>query len=505
MINAITSERTDQDYMFHSKNRGKLSILIGNLRQAGFYWTGHEPVEMSKALDLSENYVQKRMLSDRAIEETDRELLFQASSIGRAALLSDTWQGLSELDELGVYVEKFPNDAREAWSFVKPVPITGPLLLAATHLANAQQSVDSHLYASDPTDGLAEAGRTALQSAWDNAARRRDGKTSPTYPADEPKLLSRNTISQSKTGRSPRKKKELPTSRTHGELLAPAQPSLAVKSALKSVSKSHLPSPISAESQLAKTKICGFSSAKLAYLVDQVIALHQSEKIIIFYEGNNIAYYIAQALELIDVRFLIYTGTLAERRKAAYITTFNATENFRVMLMDLNQAAHGLHVASASRVFFVNPVWQPKIEAQAIKRAHRIGQTKPVYVETIVLEGTFEDEMRSRRRSMSTEEHRRAEKSLLDDEVMKRIIQNAKFIPMSTEQENDTHPYARLKVPQQLFGRISGDARGLVDPDAELIFPGGEEPAVRPSPKRAAPVSPVTEKPKKKVVGFVTD
>lgn len=459
---------------------------------------------MSKALDLAESYVQKRMLSDGAMEETDRWLLSKASSIGRAALLSDTWKGLSELDELGVYVESFPNDAQDAWSLVKPVPVRGPLLLAATHLANAQKFVDSHLYAFNPADGFSEAGRTVLQSAWDNAARRRDGKTSPTDPADEPKLLSKNTISQSKTGRSPRKKKEISTSRNRGELLSPAQSSLGVKSALKSVSNCHPPSPISAESQVAKTMICGFSSAKLAYLMDQVIALHRNEKIIIFYEGNHIAYYIAQALELIDVRYLIYTGTLAERRKAAYITTFNASENFRVMLMDLSQAAHGLHIASASRVFFVNPVWQPKIEAQAIKRAHRIGQTKPVYVETIVLEGTLEDEMRSRRKNMSTEEHRRAEKSLLDDEVMKRIIQNAKFIPMSTEQENDTHPYARLKVPQQLFGRISGDARGLGDPDADLIFPG-EEPAVRPSPKRAAPASPITERSRKKVVGFVLD
>lgn len=504
-INAVTSERVDQDYMFHSKNRGKLGILIGNLRQAGFYWTGHEPVEMSKALEVSERYFQKRMSSDRPLREADKELLAQASSIGRAALLSDTWKTLSELNELGVYVEGFPADARKAWSAIQTHGDCDfkPLLVAATHLAEAQKSVDWRLYAPDPTDNLAETGERVLQSAWDDAVKRRDGKTSPTDLADEPRLLSKNTISRSKTGRSPRKK-ELHSPKANGEPLAPTQTFPGIKSAFKNDANHQPPSSIATDSKLAETKICGFASAKLAYLIDRVIALHQSEKIIIFYEGNNIAYYIAQALELIDMRYLIYSGTLVERRRAAYITTFNATEKFRVMLMDLSQAAHGLHVASASRVFFVNPVWQPKIEAQAIKRAHRIGQTKPVYVETLVLAGTLEDEMRSRRKSMSNEEHQRAEKSLLDDEVMKKIIQDAKFIPMATEQDKDSKPFARLKIPQQLFGRVSSDPTSLGDPDADLIFPG-EEPAVRQSPqKRIAPVShtaSVASK-KKKVVSF---
>lgn len=42
------------------------------------------------------------------------------------------------------------------------------------------------------------------------------------------------------------------------------------------------------------------------------------------------------------------------------------------MLMSLREAAHGLDIASASRVFFVNPVWQPNVEAQAVKRCHRM-------------------------------------------------------------------------------------------------------------------------------------
>ena len=75
---------------------------------------------------------------------------------------------------------------------------------------------------------------------------------------------------------------------------------------------------------------------------------------------------------------------------------------------------------------------------------------------------------------MSDEEHLRAEKSLLDDDMMKQIIQNATFIPMATEQSEDVRPYARLNQPQLLFGRVGGGSRSPGNPDADLIFPGDE-------------------------------
>ena len=60
------------------------------------------------------------------------------------------------------------------------------------------------------------------------------------------------------------------------------------------------------------------------------------------------------------------------------------------MIMETKVAAHGLNVTSASRVFFMNACWQRSVERQAIKRAHRIGQTREVYVETLVVKDTIE-------------------------------------------------------------------------------------------------------------------
>jgi hypothetical protein len=118
-------------------------------------------------------------------------------------------------------------------------------------------------------------------------------------------------------------------------------------------------------------------------------------------------------------------------------------------------------MASASRVFFINPVWQPAIEAQAIKRAHRIGQTKPVFVETLVLKDTMEDAMLQRRKNMTVEEHQKAARSMLDDNQMKDIIQQAKLLTISLEEtDNPSKQFAPLQKPQQVFARSFFDTYG---------------------------------------------
>ena len=69
----------------------------------------------------------------------------------------------------------------------------------------------------------------------------------------------------------------------------------------------------------------------------------------------------------------------------------------RVLLMDITQAAFGLDMRSASRIYFINPVLNPQVEAQAIGRVRRISQKKPVSVETLVIRGSIEEVIMERR------------------------------------------------------------------------------------------------------------
>lgn len=138
--------------------------------------------------------------------------------------------------------------------------------------------------------------------------------------------------------------------------------------------------------------------------------------------------------------------------------------------MDVSQAAFGLDMSSASRVYFVNPVFSPQVEAQAIKRAHRIGQTKPVYVEILVLKGSIEEVIVERRKNMSTEEHNKC-KSILDDQTMYDWIRNVRFQPIP-EGVSGPETMAKLEIPQLVFGRGAGTRD--YDPDADLVFAPGD-------------------------------
>lgn len=98
-----------------------------------------------------------------------------------------------------------------------------------------------------------------------------------------------------------------------------------------------------------------------------------------------------------------------ERSQA--VKSFNEDEHVRVILMSTNLAAHGINITGADRgfkrplvsfplflltlpqhqVILVDPILDPAKEKQAIKRAHRLGQSKPVHVEKLIIQHTIED------------------------------------------------------------------------------------------------------------------
>lgn len=411
-VNVVTSERKDQDYMFHPRNRKHLSQLISNLRQAGFWWTGFERKDIEATLDNALKYMEK---NSEKMSAEDVKTLNEGIQIVHTALSCDSWNAFSNLDEMGIVVEGFPEHAKGMWALADSQ--REPLLLGISQARLAQKFVNSRLTAPDPGEGLAGAG-----------------------------IRARREISD-RTGKA--KMSEQKTQNSADKLIHKSKPD-NTQSPKKTFSKG-LFKVLPPESPLARAKLVGTTSAKLTYLLDRVLELHKTEKIIIFYDNNNSAFWIAEGLEVLGIEFRIYAGTLKTSQRTAYLSLFDESEEVRVLVMDLRQASHGLHIASASRVFIVNPIWRPNVESQAIKRAHRIGQTRPVFVETLVLKDTLEDKILRRRKEMSNAELQQAEKDLLDDNTMSSIIEHERFIPMSEDEASGQAAY--LQNPQGFFDR----------------------------------------------------
>lgn len=392
--NAITSERTDEDYMHHPKNRKTLDLLISNLRQSTFHWTGFTPEQVRETIKLCDSYLDKHV---DTITDEDGVLLTEAIQHAQATLDDPGWNAFSKLHEIGAYIDNFPEEARQAWSLHGQGGT--PTLMGTVQAREAQKYVRSHLHEADPSAGMVGAGMRAMTDAHrraeEEAQRTKKGGTSNSATqgtsttltpgvAEEPK--ARASISRSSSSGSTRPSTPSPRKRPHTHHPTPC------------------PTPImpAMESSLARTTIRSFTSAKLNYLTSSLLSLPPTTKSLIFYDSPNTAFWLAEALELLSIPFLIYSHTLPHPLRARYLSQFNSplhpvSNPFRVLLMDLRQASTGLHVASASRVYIVTPIWRREVEAQAVKRAHRIGQTEEVRVETLVLGGTIEEWMWRRR------------------------------------------------------------------------------------------------------------
>ncbi|GLT35850.1 hypothetical protein SLA2020_102670 [Shorea laevis] len=80
---------------------------------------------------------------------------------------------------------------------------------------------------------------------------------------------------------------------------------------------------------------------------------------------------------------------LADRDEV--VKDFNTLPEVTVMIISPRAASLGLNLVAASRVVLLDPWWNPTTEDQAINRAHRIGQTRPVTVLRLRVKDTVED------------------------------------------------------------------------------------------------------------------
>ncbi|QDT03727.1 ATP-dependent helicase HepA [Rubripirellula lacrimiformis] len=81
------------------------------------------------------------------------------------------------------------------------------------------------------------------------------------------------------------------------------------------------------------------------------------------------------------------------RRRDKCVQRFQDDDDCKLFLISLKAGGNGLNLTAADYVFILDPWWNPAVEAQAIDRAHRMGQTKPVMAYRMICTGTVEDKI----------------------------------------------------------------------------------------------------------------
>lgn len=132
-------------------------------------------------------------------------------------------------------------------------------------------------------------------------------------------------------------------------------------------------------------------STKISRLVELIATHIQEEKSLVFCDWLREMEIVETALvHHLHVPVLRYTGsmTLAERQNALH--AFANLEAGAVLLLQIQCGGTGLSIQSASRVYLMRPAWNPCVEGQAIARAHRLGQVRPVIVTRLVAAHTID-------------------------------------------------------------------------------------------------------------------
>ncbi|HTO03506.1 MAG TPA: DEAD/DEAH box helicase [Opitutus sp.] len=137
-------------------------------------------------------------------------------------------------------------------------------------------------------------------------------------------------------------------------------------------------------------------SGKINLLVEKLAeVVGNGHKVVIFSQFVMLLDRVREALALHfpDLPRFELTGMTLDRLKP--VQQFQTAAGAAAMLVSLKAAGTGITLHAADYVFLLDPWWNPAVEAQAVDRVHRIGQTSTVFVYRMVTAGTIEERIQA--------------------------------------------------------------------------------------------------------------
>jgi len=148
-----------------------------------------------------------------------------------------------------------------------------------------------------------------------------------------------------------------------------------------------------AEADTESPKSGDTGSAKLDALLDTIEPLvEEGNRVLVFSQFVTMLELISDELTTRGIKHLVLTGQTENRQEL--VDRFQSEQGEPVFLLSLKAAGSGLNLTAASYVVLYDPWWNPAVEAQAIDRTHRIGQTEQVIAYRLLARGTIEEKIR---------------------------------------------------------------------------------------------------------------
>ncbi|EJD02151.1 uncharacterized protein FOMMEDRAFT_87894 [Fomitiporia mediterranea MF3/22] len=434
-VNAVDSERRDMDYLFHSSKTSVLASTIENLSHSLFWRFDENALDY----DLSENIhrAENAIIHARERGQSEEDIHLVERAI---AHLSVMWNNFYSYMQHGLEVPYRIYNAslriKQTWGLVHDPPYaldeSVPFLAFPSYALELRDSVlrqplineDSLVTRAELVRARNRALAAFVEARKSRADKRSDAKSSSEKRRRREEAEVDRAIlvkaRQTSTVDSKEKLEEL-----HEEFRK-AQERLKAEAMDEEDFEEDGPSSLLDSSPSRKSETNGLltgcekllrgspfvqlrvgnsTSSKLNYIFEEVRKYSATEKFLIFSSQPFNLVHISEGLDLMGIKYLHFMQEASKSKgrgsqRDQLLTTFETSERYRVFLMELKYGARGLNIVSASRVIFCEPVWHADVESQAIKRVHRIGQTRPVTVKTLAIRSTFEEYMANRRRNL---------------------------------------------------------------------------------------------------------
>ncbi len=120
-------------------------------------------------------------------------------------------------------------------------------------------------------------------------------------------------------------------------------------------------------------------------------SINQGHKILIFSQFVKHLKIVSDFLKSQAIKFAYLDGSTKDRIEQ--VKYFQENDDISLFLISLKAGGVGLNLTKADYVFLLDPWWNPAIEAQAVDRAHRIGQDNTVFTYRFISKNTVEEKI----------------------------------------------------------------------------------------------------------------
>ncbi|MEY4178743.1 MAG: hypothetical protein RLY70_2317 [Planctomycetota bacterium] len=154
---------------------------------------------------------------------------------------------------------------------------------------------------------------------------------------------------------------------------------------------------------LVDSKNADVESAKLETLMEKLgEIISENHKALVFSQFTSLLSLVRERLDNEGIPYEYLDGQTADRQ--ARVERFQKDPNLPLFLISLKAGGQGLNLTAADYVFILDPWWNPAVEAQAVDRAYRIGQTRHVFAYRLICRDTIEEkilEMQAAKRAVA--------------------------------------------------------------------------------------------------------